>query len=80
MMCATYDEGVHGGPTPELERLAAHIQGRLGSQVRHLRLLLRDKGLILQGRARTYYVKQLTQHAVMQATHYPILANEIEVT
>jgi hypothetical protein len=33
----------------------------------------------LRGRARTYYAKQLAQHAVMQVTEYLIQANEIEV-
>jgi hypothetical protein len=35
---------------------------------------------VLRGRARTYYAKQLAQHAVMQATALPILRNEIEVS
>jgi len=33
----------------------------------------------LRGRAKTYYAKQLAQHAVMEATDLPVLANEIEV-
>jgi len=35
--------------------------------------------LILRGRTRTYYAKQLAQQAVMEATALPIRANEIEV-
>jgi hypothetical protein len=42
--------------------------------------IIADKGLILCGRARTYYAKQRAQHAVMEATGLPILANEIEVS
>jgi len=45
-----------------------------------LQLVVTDGGLILRGRCRTYYVKQLVQHAVMEASDRPILANEIEVT
>jgi hypothetical protein len=43
-------------------------------------LLVREKGLVLQGRARTYHVKQLAQQAVMEAAHMPIRANEIVVS
>ena len=60
--------------------LEAHIQCRLGGHVRDLRLVVAEKGLILRGHARTYYAKQLVQHAVMEATKLPILANEIEVS
>lgn len=60
--------------------LASRVQGQLSGQVRELRLIPREGGLILRGRARCYYVKQLAQHAVMQSTQMPILANEIEVS
>jgi hypothetical protein len=40
---------------------------------------LRGGGLILRGLTTTYYAKQLAQHAVMEATAIPIVANEIEV-
>ena len=59
--------------------LETHIQCRLGRQIREFRLVVVDKGLILRGHAPTYYAKQLAQHAVMEATGLPILANEIEV-
>jgi hypothetical protein len=41
--------------------------------------MVRDGGLVLRGRAHTYYAKQLAQHAVMDNHPLPILANEIEV-
>jgi hypothetical protein len=63
----------------ELDQLEARVQGRLNGQVRDLRLLQRHGGLVLQGLARTYYVKQMAQHVVMEATRLPIVANEIEV-
>lgn len=60
--------------------LEAHIQCRLSGQVRDFRLVVADEGVILRGHANTYYAKQLAQHAVMEATVLPILANEIEVS
>jgi hypothetical protein len=53
--------------------------GWAGGHVREFQLVVVDRGLILRGRAHTYYAKQLAQHAVMDATGLPILANEIEV-
>jgi hypothetical protein len=60
-------------------RLEARVQHRLSGRIQDLRVLVRDDGLILQGRAHTYYAKQLAQHAVMEASPLPIRANEIEV-
>jgi hypothetical protein len=55
------------------------IQGRLCGRVLGFRLVRNAGGLILQGQAPSFYAKQLAQHAVMQATLVPILANQIEV-
>lgn len=63
----------------EVTRLEAHVQSRVCGQIRDLRVLVQDNGVVLQGRAHTYYAKQLAQHAVMEATQLPVLANEIEV-
>lgn len=60
-------------------RLEALVQGRVGRRLRDLRIIVRPNGIVLQGRASTYHAKQLAQHAVMDATDMPILANEIEV-
>jgi hypothetical protein len=62
-----------------LPRLEAHVQSRLSGRVQGFQLLSGELGLILRGRARTYYAKQLAQHAVMEATPVPIVANQIEV-
>ena len=64
---------------PSAEQLEALVQRRLRGQVRDLRLLVGDQGLILQGQTSTYYAKQLAQHAAMEITGLTILANEIEV-
>ncbi|MFO0970194.1 MAG: hypothetical protein U0793_31975 [Gemmataceae bacterium] len=63
----------------EMERLEAQVQTRLNGRIRRFALRLGACGLVLTGQARTYYDKQLAQHAVMEATALPILANEIEV-
>jgi hypothetical protein len=62
-----------------VERLETQVQSRLNGRVRNFRLVVREHGLILMGQARTYYAKQVAQHAVMEATALPILANEIDV-
>ena len=63
----------------EEERLENLLQTRLGSRIRDLRVQLLSSGLILHGRATTYHAKQLAQHAAMELSEYPILANDIEV-
>lgn len=60
--------------------LEARIQCRLNGRLCYFRLVVADQGVILRGRSQTYYVKQLAQHAVMDATELPVLANEIEVS
>jgi len=66
--------------TSTLEQVENELESRLGGRVHSFRLLFRDRGLILQGQAGSYHVKQLAQHIVMQATSLPILANDIEVS
>ena len=75
----TIDECLDRTGASAIEQLEAHLQRRLNGRVRDLRLVVCGQGLILQGRASTYYVKQLAQHAVMNATALPIVTNEIEV-
>ena len=64
---------------PSVGQLEALVQQRLHGRVHDLRLSVQDDGLILQGRTSTYYAKQLAQHAAMEVSGLPILANEIEV-
>lgn len=65
----------------QADHLEALVQRQLTGRVsvRDLRVLVEDRGLVLRGRAATYYAKQIAQHAAMEATGLPILANEIEV-
>lgn len=62
-----------------LDSLESLVYNRLGGRVRDLHILVRGKGLILQGRAATYHAKQLAQHAAMELAGLPIVANDIEV-
>ncbi|MBX9678399.1 MAG: BON domain-containing protein [Gemmataceae bacterium] len=55
------------------------MQRQLNGRVRDLRVLLQDQGIILRGQTSTYYVKQLAQHAAMEVSGLPIVANDIEV-
>jgi hypothetical protein len=63
----------------QLSCVEEHVRTRLGGLVQNLRLIVRDDGLVLRGYARTYYAKQMAQHAVMETISLPIQANEIEV-
>ena len=66
-------------PKHGLDQLENRVQERLSGLVRNLRVHFHECGIVLCGFTRTYYVKQLAQHAVMTETSLPILANEIEV-
>jgi hypothetical protein len=61
------------------ERIEAERWRRLAGRVSDLRVVVRDRGLVLQGRSRTQHARQLAQQAVMEITELPILANEIQV-
>jgi hypothetical protein len=60
----------------ELER---HVQARTGRRVRNLAIELFPEGVILRGRANTYYVKQLAQHGVQDLLPQVRLENAIVV-
>lgn len=62
-----------------VDLLEKHLQRRLIGRVRDLHVESQGQGLILRGWARTYYAKQLAQHAAMEVTGLQILANEIMV-
>lgn len=70
------DSDAHESLRPIEER----VQRGMAGQVRDFRLVLRNGGLVLLGRARTYYAKQMATQSVMAATKMPICANEIEVS
>jgi hypothetical protein len=66
--------------TNDVERVEAHVRRRVWGQVKGLELLVLDRGILIRGRAHTYYVKQLAQHAVLETSQLPLAANEIEVS
>jgi hypothetical protein len=80
MKCEAIESSIDLRTANGATELEAHIQCRLGGRISEFRVVVADKGLILRGHARTYYAKQLAQHAVMEVTGLPILANEIEVS
>jgi hypothetical protein len=55
------------------------IQARTHGQVRELRVELADEQVVLSGRARTYYAKQLAQHGAMDAIDGHTIVNRIVV-
>jgi hypothetical protein len=81
MNAVVYDSTVDAEDSHALqdELLLQLIHERIGNRVRRLRLRRSGKGFILEGRTASYYGKQLAQHALMDVTDTPILANNIEV-
>jgi hypothetical protein len=63
----------------DVARLERSVQHRVSGRVREFRLVALADGFILRGTASSYHAKQLAQHAIMEATRLPIVANEIEV-
>lgn len=80
MIESCIDHAIEQVQPSEMDQLEAQIVRRLNGRLRDLQVLVRGHGLVLRGRAPSYYVKQLVQHEVMLATPLPILANEIEVS
>lgn len=64
----------------EIDRLAAETRKMLRGRLTDLRIERWGEGVVLRGTARSFYAKQLAQHAVMNGTELPIVRNEIEVT
>lgn len=74
-------QGPHAEARQEdLDRLGAQVQHELSGRLLDFRLKRKGAGVVLTGRVRTYYAKQLAQHAVMRATDLPIVVNAIEVS
>jgi len=62
-----------------VEVIGAKVATQIGGRVRDFRLVVRGKGVVLQGYCRPYHAKQLVLQAVLDVTELPILANEIRV-
>lgn len=70
---------VHGGQD-SLDDIRSSVCEQLSGRLQDFELRPHRGGLILAGRVRSYYAKQLVQHAVMEQTDSLILRNEISVT
>ena len=62
-----------------VQRVVARLQSRLGNQVRDFQMSSHADGLVLRGKVRTYYSKQMAQEVVMEVSGLSVLANDIEV-
>jgi hypothetical protein len=55
------------------------VRQRVWGQISDLTVQVLDGGVLLRGRAPTYYLKQLAQEAVFGAGGFSLVANKIEV-
>ena len=61
-------------------RIEARIEGRVRGRIYGLHVICSDDSIILRGRARTYYAKQLAQEAALDLPDSALpLINEITV-
>ncbi len=64
----------------DLERFSVQVKSRLTGYLLDFGLsYVLGVGLILEGRTRSYYAKQLAQEKVKRLTTIPILRNDIKV-
>jgi hypothetical protein len=61
------------------EELESRVQLRTGRRVRNLAIQVSQEGIVLQGQAISYYVKQLAQHGVRECLPDVRLENAITV-
>ena len=79
MTQSAIDERLEGDEGTAFEQLESHLQSRLRGYVLDLRVVKSSAGNVLQGRATSFYAKQLAQSEFKKATARPLLANEILV-
>jgi len=83
---SVFDSADHPLPdtVAEAEKLAASIERAVQRQtsggVRNLCVEINRQGVLLKGRCRTYYCKQLAQTAAMGVSAGDQLTNQIEVS
>jgi hypothetical protein len=61
------------------EELETRVQSRTGRRVRNLAIQVSPEGVVLQGQATSYYIKQLAQHGVREYLPEVRLENTITV-
>jgi len=63
------------------DRIARLVQSRTGGRIHSLRVDIVGAGVVITGRANTYYVKQLATHAALElVSQFSTLTNEIVVS
>ena len=61
------------------ETLEGVVRSRTNGMIRNLRVEIVNGEIIISGRAKTYYAKQLATHATLDAVKSVTLINDIEV-
>ncbi len=67
------------GLSAQAMSLLCKIRTRTHGQVRELRVELAEESIVIEGRARTYYAKQLAQHGAMDFVPGHLIVNRIIV-
>jgi hypothetical protein len=62
-----------------LHQLATEVQNRHRNCLRELRIEVVEGGVVLYGRAITFYGKQIAFHEVRRCSHLAVIANRIQV-
>ena len=70
---------MHPRSEVEITQFELRLKRQLGSRACNLRMLIRDEGVVLEGQAGSFYIKQIAQHAAMTITGLQVIANDIEV-
>ena len=60
-------------------KIEVAVQTRTGGRIRGLQVRVDDGGIVISGRATTYYTKQLVTHAAMEAGNELLVTNQVEV-
>ncbi|WP_250846718.1 hypothetical protein [Aquisphaera insulae] len=69
------------GPLDVARYIEGHVNRVANGRIRDLHVSYSEDRIVLQGRSRTYHVKQLAHQAVLDLTDgHPLLANQIIVS
>lgn len=63
----------------QLAAVEGGIAREFSQRLREFHIAIRSEGLVLEGRTKTYFMKQIVQEAVVRAINLPIVANQISV-
>ena len=70
---------VSEAPHDLAEAIESRIHSRTHGRVRDLRVELADRSVVIRGRAKSYYTKQLALHGALDAVDQGMVINEIVV-